>query len=247
MQKEITHLQQIISDLNIPSGLAEYDAAALTNSYDQQKGQYRLRLGAIHALQERIRTRCLNYASKIEKQINTQVRPSEFLNDVQNTVNNFFSTHSEETYRKLQKASSLVKSNNSEDHSLLLTSVRRAISSVADYFYPPVKGNILCQDGKERKMGKDEYINRLGEFCTTTFKNSTSDELIQAELNYFMTFIVKLNDISHKGVHSEVNASEAKQGLIGLYMFLFNMIQKIEMNIITQKEGKTKSNTLKKA
>ncbi len=229
MQKELELHKQTISELNIPNGMEAYDAAVFTDQYDTQKFNLRLRVSAIHTIQERIRTRCLNYASRVKKQIMVQNKPNEFLSDVQNLVNNYFATNSEETYRKLQKASSLVNSNNTEDFALLLTSVRRAINSVADYFYPPKKGKIKCSDGEERLLGNEQYLNRLFEFCSTIFKSSTSDELIQAELGYLMAFSKKLNEIASKGVHSEVSFSEAKQGLVGLYMLLFNIIQKIEV------------------
>ena len=228
MQKEQDHLKQTISELNIPKGMGEYDAAAFTDRYDAIKVQLRLRLSAINTILERIRTRCLNYASRVEKQIRIQKKSNMFLSDVQNLVNNYFSTHSEETYRKLQKASDLVDSSSSEDSALLLTSVRRAINAVADYFYPPKDVKVICFDGVERSMNNEHYLNRLHEFCSVTFRSSTSNELIQVEVAYLVAFAKKLNEIASKGVHSEVSPSEAKQGLVGLYMFLFNVIHKLE-------------------
>ena len=228
MQKDLIDTKKYISELNAPSGMDPYDLAAFTDRYDERKLYLRNKITAFNTILERIRTRCLNYASRIEKQIQIQNKANDFLIDVQNRVNNYFSIHSDTTYIKLQKASSLVNSNNAEDAALLLTSVRRAISSVADYFYPPKKGKVICSDGQERLMGNEQYLNRLYEFCSLTFNVSTSDELIQAELNYFMEFIKKLNDIASKGVHSNVSHTEAKQGLIGLYMFLFNVVEKIE-------------------
>lgn len=103
MQKELELHKQTISELNIPNGMEAYDAAVFTDQYDTQKFNLRLRVSAIHTIQERIRTRCLNYASRVEKQIMVQNKPNEFLSDVQNLVNNYFATNSEETYRKLQK------------------------------------------------------------------------------------------------------------------------------------------------
>lgn len=230
MQKELTYIEKKIADLSIPTGLGEYDAAAFTDRYNSTKSRLRLRMSAINTIMERIRTRCLNYASRLEKQIKSQEKPTQFLSEVQNVVNNYFSTHSDETYRKLQKASGLIDSTNIEDSALLLTSVRRAINAVADYFYPPVKGEVECSDGVERAMGNEQYLNRLHEYCSITFKQSVSNELLQSELDYFMVFARKLNDMASKGVHVEVSSSEAKQGLVGLYMFLFNVIQKIEKN-----------------
>lgn len=155
---------------------------------------------------------------------------TSFISETQSQVNLYFSTRSEDTYRKLQKATHLLRSNNPEDHALLLTTVRRAINSVADFFYPPVSDEVRCSDGIIRKMGNEQYLNRLHEFCSTTFDASTSKELIRAELNYLMLFARKLNDIASKGVHAEVSVVEAKQGIVGLYLFLSNLINKLEIN-----------------
>ncbi|MBA3013969.1 MAG: hypothetical protein KKD63_01790 [Proteobacteria bacterium] len=230
MQKELFHLKETIADLNIPKGMGEYDAAAFTDRYDFTKSKLRLRISGITTINERIRTRCLNYASRIEKQIETQEKPNLFLSDVQNKVNNYFSSRSDEIFRKLQKASILLGSTNPEDNALLLASIRRAINSVADYYFPPQKGEVMCSDGITRKMGKEQYLNRLYEFCSKTYNSSTSNELIRAELDYLMVFAKKLNEIASKGVHAEVSSAEAKQGLVGLYLFLSNIIEKIEYN-----------------
>ncbi len=229
MQNEIFDIQQTITDLRVPAGMGEVDTAAFTDRYDTEKSRWRLRLSAIKTLRERIRTRCVNYASRIEKQIQAQEKPTEFISEVQTIVNNFFATRSESIYNKLQKASLLVVSSNPEDFSLLLTSVRRSIKEIADYFYPPQNEKLVCSDGVERPMGENEYLNRLQEFCFTSLNSSASNDLIKAELNYLMVFAKKLNHIANKGVHSKVTSAEAKQGLVGLYMFLFNIIQKIEL------------------
>lgn len=53
-------------------------------------------------------------------------------------------------------------------------------------------------------------------------KKSTSKHLLQAELDYLGKFLSRLNE---KGVHASVTLAEAKQGLVGLYFFLFNVCQ----------------------
>ena len=57
---------------------------------------------------------------------------------------------------------------------------------------------------------------------------STAGELFGAELALLMAFARKLNDISAKGVHAEVSAEEAKQGFVGLYLFLYNLVSRLQ-------------------
>lgn len=228
MKKEIVHLKETISDLKAPVGMDGYDLAAFTDRYDSTKSRLRLRIKGINSILERIRTRCLNYASKIEHQLTAQRGADSFLMSVQSEVNTYFLSRSEDTYQKLRKATDLLGSRSPEDNALLLTSIRRAIHSAANYFYPPVQSDIVCVDGRTRKMGNDQYLNRLYEFVLKSFNKSTSTELLQAELEYLMVFAKKINEIASKGVHSEVSESEAKQGLLGLYLFLANVIEKLE-------------------
>lgn len=129
---------------------------------------------------------------------------------------------------KLQKATGLVDSNNPEDHSLLLTEVRRAIKAAADFFYPPAPSLVRCSDGVERKLGDREYLSRIEQFVMTKFGKSISRDLMKAGFQQIAVLARRLNDISSKGVHSDVSLHEAKEGLLGLYMFLYNIIIKVQ-------------------
>lgn len=234
LQKDRRSLSQSISDLKVPEGMGTLDTAAFTDKYERQKSAFRLKMAAETEIIERIRTRCLNYASMMERRIGLQEKTHEFLLDVQNVVLNYFSGVSKDVFQKLEKATELAMSKKTEDFALLLTSVRRAIKAVADYFYPPTESAVRCMDGRERQMGSEQYLNRLEEFCRQSFETSSSNNLLKAELEYFVTFARKINDLASKGVHATANRQEARQGLVGLYMLLYNLIQKLEFKDSTE-------------
>lgn len=229
LQREIEHFEQCLKDLQLPPGMGEFDTAAFTDRYAKRKGLIRDRLRANQTVLERIRTRCLDYASRVEKQLAAQAANVHFLEEVQSSVNNFFAARSADAYTKLMKATELAQKTDAEDQALLLTSVRRALKSVADCLYPPIQDEVLCQDGKSRKMGEEQYLNRLHEFCMRILSGSTADEMIKAEIEYLAAFMRRLNELASKGVHSDVSRSEAKQGLIGVYLFLSNIVNRMEM------------------
>lgn len=87
---------------------------------------------------------------------------------------------------------------------------------------------MVCHDGKTRQLGEGEYLDRLQEFCCCQVSSSKSGKLLRAEVDYLVVFVRRLNEVASKGVHAEVSDIEAKQGLLGLYMFLSNLIAKIE-------------------
>lgn len=193
----------------LPPGMAPFDVAAFTDRNANIKAGLRQRINAIQTLRHRIKTRCLNYAISMERQLEAQEKPELFLHEVQREVNNYFKARSEEVYLKLQKTAQLVGSEQQEDSSLLLTSVRRAIKAVADHFLPPTAGAVLCSDGTSRVLGDDQYLNRLKEFLARNLPSGSSTKLLNAELDVFVT---RLNSLSSKGVHANATEVEAKQG-----------------------------------
>lgn len=227
---DIEQCEKSIADLALPAGMGEYDTAAFTDRHNEMKGQFRLRIRAINTIKSRVLNHCLNFAIHVEKQLQAQEKSVAFLQAAQNEVQNYFKSRSEDVYEKLQKANQLVDSSGAEDHSLLLTQVRRAIKAVADHFYPPESTAKRCADGVERTLGDEQYLNRLHEFIYTRFPRSTSTELLRAELEYLLVFAKRLNDVASKGVHASVSTNEAKQGFLGLYLFLYNICMRLEAN-----------------
>ena len=225
---QLVQCERHLSDMKVPSGMGEYDTAALTDEYSARKNQIRVKMTALQQTKQRIKTRCLGYASRIERELDSQIMSRSFLAQVQVEVNNYFKAHSEEVYNKLQKAAELLDVKHSEDASLLLVEIRRAIKAAADFFYKPRSDTVLCSDGKERRLGEEEYLNRLEEYISNILTKSSSRDLLLAEFTYLSCFARRLNDVASKGVHSEVTGHEAKQGLVGLYMFLYNVISRVE-------------------
>ena len=133
LDPELEQCERSIHDMTIHPAMGEFDAAAFTDRYNNLKAQIRLRIKAIQTIKERIKTRCLNYAIRIERQLEAQAKAQSFLEQAQNEVNNYFKAHSEDVYTKLQKAAQLVDSDNPEDLSSLLNQVRRAIKAAADF------------------------------------------------------------------------------------------------------------------
>ncbi len=222
---ELDQLERSIADMALPAGMHPFDMAAFTDRFANQKAGLRLRIKALQIIKSRLKARCLNYATQVERQFELQRKNQGFLESVQNEVNNFFKARSEDVSVKLQKAAQLAASRELEDASLLLTEVRRAVKAAADYFYPPTPDKVICADGKERVLGDDHYLNRLDEFIARRLTRSTSKDLLNAELNQLTIYVRRLNDMASKGVHASVTLEEARQGLVGLYFFLFNICQ----------------------
>lgn len=221
---EIEQLEKTITDLQLPPGMGAYDIAAFTDRYSVMKSRARLKISTYNAIRERIRTRCLEYATRMERLLDSAAGTTNYLGRLQVEVNSYYADRCPAAYEKLLKASSLLESSNTEDHALLLTATRRAIKAVADYHFPARNEPHMCADGKARILGNDQYLNRLEEFCLSLNAAGASKRLLKAEVRYLIEFLRRLNEIASKGVHSEIGPGEAKQGLLGLYIFLGNLI-----------------------
>lgn len=228
LKREIEQTEKSIEDLRLPEGMGEFDTAAFTDRYQNLREQLRLKIQSYSIILERIRARCLYYASRIEGQLEAECKTSSVVSSLQNDVHNFYASRSEAVYQSLRKAATLISSTDVEDHALLLTSIRRAMKAAADFHYPPVTDSVVCSDGQSRILGEEQYLNRLQEFCVQQFSKGASTKLLQAEAEVFSLFIRRLHEVTSKGVHAEVSRTEARQGLIGAYMFLSNLIAKIE-------------------
>jgi hypothetical protein len=233
----ISQWESSIEDTSVPSGMDPLDTAVFTNRMHNARAMARLQITALQIVRARLKTRCLNYAIEIERQLELQQKSQGFLETVQNDVNNFFKARSDEVYTKLRKAAQLSTSSDLEDFPLLLTEVRRALKAAADFFYPPVSGKVKCRDGKERELGEEQYLNRLQEFLVSRVAHSTAKDLLRVELEHLGAFFRRLNDMASKGVHSAVTVAEAKQGLVGLYFFLFNLSQHLSQDTETESQG----------
>ncbi len=224
---DIEQLEKSVNELSTPKGMTPFDTAYFEDRNTKARVELRNRIRDINTVRERIRSRCFNYTIEIEKQLYEQKQTHNFIFDAQNHVNNFFKGESQDIYDKLQRATELSNSSKKEDFSLLLTEIRRILKSVADYFCPAQEDKVICSDGAERVLDGDNYLNRLQEYLSKKFGKSKSDELLKAEYEYFSNFIRKLNDLASKGVHADVDFAEAKQGLLCLYMFLNNLVNRL--------------------
>ena len=225
--REIEQMERSIDDLRLPEGMAEFDIAAFTDRDAPLKGQMRMKIRACHEVLERIRMRCAYYATRLEAQLAAEAATTDVVGRVQQDVHNFYAERCEPVFHSLRKAASLIGSNDTEDHALLLTSIRRAVKAAADFHYPAHAAPVVCSDGEIRILGDEQYLNRWQEFCARDFQPSASAGLLRAEADYMIAIVRRLNEVASKGVHSQVSSLEARQGLLGVYMFLSNVVTKL--------------------
>lgn len=90
-----------------------------------------------------------------------------------------------------------------------LVSCRRVLKALADVVYPPRTEPVVGPDGKTRKVGDDQYVNRLLAYAIDQTGARTANEVLQAGLDALGRRLNTLNALASKGVHAVIPTEEA--------------------------------------
>lgn len=114
-------------------------------------------------------------------------------------------------------------SNNPEDWANAVHSCRRILLDIADALYPAQDESINV-DGKQIKVGKNEYINRLMQFVDSKKESETYIKIVGTELKYIGERLDAVVNAVNKGTHKEITQFEAKRFIISTYLLISDFI-----------------------
>ncbi|MEH3034405.1 MAG: hypothetical protein PGN07_10310 [Aeromicrobium erythreum] len=121
---------------------------------------------------------------------------------------------------KLASAFENASSSNSEDWANAASTCRRLIKAVADALRPP------GPDVNGRKMGDDQYINRLVDWIVnSTDVGGTVKSVVTSDLEHLGRRLDAFADAGHKGAHAEVSRYEASRFIAGTYLLIGDILQ----------------------
>jgi DNA uptake protein ComE-like DNA-binding protein len=146
--------------------------------------------------------------------------PSRQFDVIRERVDNLLLDICPNAIEKFMSAYERLGSTSSEDWSLALTACRRVIKAVADVLFPPTDE---LRNG--RKLGEEQYINRLWAFLDTRLEASSDKDLAKAHVDYLGSFIQRLNDKASKGVHATVSYEEAVRAVLYTYLTLGDILE----------------------
>lgn len=146
--------------------------------------------------------------------------PSRQFDVIRDRVDNILLDVCPEAVEKFMSAYERLGSQSTEDWSLALTACRRVIKAVADSIFPPVDES---RDG--RKLGEEQYINRLWAFLDDHLEASSDKDLAKAHVNYLGSFLQRLNEKASKGVHASVGYEEAVRAVLYTYLTLGDILE----------------------
>ena len=222
LDSELEQLKRSIQDLAITPGMGEYDTAAFTDRYNNQKAQMRLRISAIQTIKERIKTRCLNYAIGVERQLETPRKTQSSLKQAKNkgTISigdvkgNVVISQDQSggtTSYEIKTASTKKPSKSKWWLIIRVISVVASIIAILTYFgVKPIKENIMPKDEEDKSsigdVTGDVVIsqNQSGGITAHTVNIQPTDSYHPLSLQHKDKLIVNLKKIQSKYNHLDI-------------------------------------------
>lgn len=173
---------------------------------------------------ERTLNTCANaaydHATRLYKTYTFGDIPSTQFDIIRNQVDDLLLDICPDAIEKFMSAYERLGSRSEEDWSLALTATRRVIKAVADVLFPARNKEI-----KGRKLGEEQYINRLWAFLDLHVPKGSDKDLTKAHVKYLGSFIERLNKKASKGVHVKVKYKEAVRTVLYTYLTLGDILE----------------------
>jgi hypothetical protein len=188
-------------------------------SYATSKALYSSMKSAIH-----------NYATDTYLAVELGDVAEDIFESARNVVDTFVRSHCPKSAEKLVAINERMSDGSAESRSAALTSCRRLLMDVADSVFPSRNEEWTDRKGKKRKVGSEQYKNRLLAYLAD-IESGGSYALLESELEHLASRLDIIYEKTCKGVHIDVTQGEANLAVIHTYLFIG------EVAIYTTEEG----------
>jgi len=227
LEARVAATQQVLAKLNAPTfsqptaDFLELQAtirlvALLTKQIASARDAYIAALGEFNAM----RSHLYRYAADTLIALEFGSVAEELFQSARRVTDEFVRSVSPKAAEQLLSAEERLAVGDSEALSACLTSCRRVLSTIADSIYPPRQEPYVDQSGRTRKVGQDEYLNRLLAFLETSLRSRSSEAIISAQIGHLSARLDAVYAKACKGVHDDVSIEEARLVLIQTYLFI---------------------------
>jgi hypothetical protein len=135
-------------------------------------------------------------------------------------VDHFISIHCPKAAEQLISINEHQHDKNSETWSTALTSCRRLLMTIADSIFPAQDEEWTDLKGKKRKVGNEEYKNRLIAYIEKNTKSDSNMKILDNDIDHLAAKLDAIYEKTCKGVHGSVSEEEAGLAIIHTYLFI---------------------------
>lgn len=129
---------------------------------------------------------------------------------------------------QLMLAFKSISSDSDEEWSQALTTCRRVLEGLADELYSPSKEKF-----NGRPVGQAQYVNRLWAFMDGAIQSESNKELAKTHVDFLGSWLEKVNKLTNKGVHSDLERLEAVKSVFHTYLVVADILEYMDKSKVT--------------
>lgn len=227
LEAEIEHFQatlsttknepkaQVVTDHVAKAATAELQKTFLSWQIDQRKN-----FATRKALVTSLRAGLHAYVSEVHLSIEFGDVVESIFESARSEIDGFLRLHAPAAVEKLVAISDRMAEDLTESRTAALTSCRRLLMTLADALFPAQEGEWIDSKGKGRKVGVEQYKNRLMAYLSERSSSQGTVEILESELAYLADRLDAIYEKTCKGVHIDVGQQEARLAIIHAYLFI---------------------------
>lgn len=144
----------------------------------------------------------------------------EIFEQAREDVDAFIRAKCPEAAEKVVAINERMRENDAESRSAALTSCRRLLMSVADAIFPASEDDYIDGKGKTRKVGQEQYKNRIIAFLEKNIQSESTAAILNIEIEHLAARLDAVYEKACKGVHDAVTPEEARLAVIQTYLMI---------------------------
>ncbi len=167
-----------------------------------------------------VRKKAHELASQIFNQLKFSGTVSNCFDVLKNAVDDKLLDLNPVIAEQLMLAFKAISSDKEEEWSQALTTCRRLLEGLADELYPASKEKF-----NGRAVGQGQYVNRLWAFMDGAIQSDSNKDLAKAHIDFLGSWLDKVNKLTNKGVHAELDRIEAVKSVFHTYLVVADLLE----------------------
>lgn len=161
-----------------------------------------------------------NYATDMYIALELGDAAQDIFEGARNEIDSFVRAHCPKAAEKIVAINENIANDSIESRTAALTSCRRLLMTVADSLFPASAADWIDSKGKPRKVGVEQYKNRILAYMAERSNSSSNEAILNSELEFLAARLDAIYEKTCKGVHVDVSVQEARLAVIHTYLFL---------------------------
>ena len=213
-----------ISSSGPPPKVDDYVQAGATaqvlRGVEQQAENARTRYTNWSSLNASMRAAIHAYAADTSLALELGDAAESIFESARRDVDVFVRAHAPSAAQQLLAISERMRESDGESLSSAMGSCRRLLAAVADAVFPPQTEEYVDRGGNKRKVGPEEYKNRLLAFVEQSVGSDGTRAILSTDLEHLAARLDAVYEKACKGVHTGVSFGEARLAVIETYILL---------------------------